>query len=65
MSERERERGSGEREREAAKVHGTKSEEGRVGEWDGGEHALPEGVMWRRGGFKYLRVYLGVCDVIA
>ena len=49
----------------SAKVNWTKSEAVLVGEWDGGEPALPDGLMWRRGGFKYLGVYLGDCTCSA
>ena len=40
------------------KVNWNKSEAVLVGEWGGGGPTLPDGLTWRRGGFKYL----GVCS---
>ncbi|KAK3524871.1 hypothetical protein QTP86_010601 [Hemibagrus guttatus] len=42
-----------------AMVNWTKCEAILVGEWGGGQPSLPGGLAWKRGGFKYLGVYLG------
>jgi len=42
----------------AAKVNWTKSEALAVGEWMNGLHSLPGGLIWKRGGLKYLGVHL-------
>ncbi|KAK3558043.1 hypothetical protein QTP86_006421 [Hemibagrus guttatus] len=44
---------------EIESVNWTKSEAILVGEWGGGQPTLPGGLAWKRGGFKYLGVYLG------
>ncbi|KAI4890612.1 hypothetical protein NFI96_004370 [Prochilodus magdalenae] len=46
----------------SAKVNWAKSEAFLVGEWRGEEPRLPDGLHWKRGGFKYLGVYLGDGD---
>ncbi|KAI4899661.1 hypothetical protein NFI96_033222 [Prochilodus magdalenae] len=46
----------------SAKVNWAKSEAFLVGEWRGEEPRLPDGLHWKRGGFKYLGVYLGDRD---
>ncbi|KAI4871736.1 hypothetical protein NFI96_008948, partial [Prochilodus magdalenae] len=43
----------------SAKVNWGKSEAFLVGEWKGDEPRLPDGLHWKKGGFKYLGVYLG------
>ena len=43
----------------SAKVNWAKSEALAVGSWSAGLPKLPGGLMWKRGGFKYLGVYLG------
>ncbi|MCJ8738865.1 hypothetical protein PDJAM_G00040720 [Pangasius djambal] len=43
----------------SAEVNWGKSEAILVGEWGGEEPTLPGGLVWKRGGFKYLGVYLG------
>ncbi|KAK3529191.1 hypothetical protein QTP70_019442, partial [Hemibagrus guttatus] len=46
------------------KVNWTKSEAILVGEWGGGQPTLPGGLAWKRGGFKYLGVYLGTNEFL-
>ncbi|KAK3555034.1 hypothetical protein QTP86_005696 [Hemibagrus guttatus] len=46
------------------KVNWTKSEAILVGEWGGGQSTLPGGLAWKRGGFKYLGVYLGTNEFL-
>ncbi|KAI4881398.1 hypothetical protein NFI96_030494, partial [Prochilodus magdalenae] len=46
----------------SAKVNWAKSEAFLVGEWRGEEPRLPDGLHWKRGGFKYLGVYQGDGD---
>ncbi|KAK3516367.1 hypothetical protein QTP70_009921 [Hemibagrus guttatus] len=46
------------------KVNWTKSEAILVGEWGGGQPSLPGGLAWKRGGFKYLGVYLGTNEFL-
>ncbi|KAK3527932.1 hypothetical protein QTP86_012209 [Hemibagrus guttatus] len=46
------------------KVKWTKSEAILVGEWGGGQPTLPGGLAWKRGGFKYLGVYLGTNEFL-
>ncbi|KAK3514023.1 hypothetical protein QTP70_001303 [Hemibagrus guttatus] len=41
-----------------------KSEAILVGEWGGGQPSLPGGLAWKRGGFKYLGVYLGTNEFL-
>ncbi|KAK3506666.1 hypothetical protein QTP70_013172 [Hemibagrus guttatus] len=48
----------------SAKVNWTKSEAILVGEWGGGQPTLPGGLAWKRGGFKYLGVYLGTNEFL-
>ncbi|KAK3522473.1 hypothetical protein QTP86_013341 [Hemibagrus guttatus] len=48
----------------SAKVNWTKSEAILVGEWGGGQPTLPGGLVWKRGGFKYLGVYLGTNEFL-
>ncbi|KAK3570108.1 hypothetical protein QTP86_011293, partial [Hemibagrus guttatus] len=48
----------------SAKVNWTKSEAISVGEWGGGQPSLPGGLEWKRGGFKYLGVYLGTNEFL-
>ncbi|KAK3541356.1 hypothetical protein QTP86_023072 [Hemibagrus guttatus] len=48
----------------SAKVNWTKSEAILVGEWGGGQPSLPGGLAWKRGGFKYLGVYLGTNEFL-
>ncbi|KAK3567956.1 hypothetical protein QTP86_027412 [Hemibagrus guttatus] len=48
----------------SAKVNWTKSEAILVGEWGGGQPSLPGGLVWKRGGFKYLGVYLGTNEFL-
>ncbi|KAK3569559.1 hypothetical protein QTP86_000980 [Hemibagrus guttatus] len=48
----------------SAKVNWTKSEAILVGEWGGGKPSLPGGLAWKRGGFKYLGVYLGTNEFL-
>lgn len=43
----------------SAKVNWRKSEAIMVGSWSGDLPALPGGLIWKRGGLKYLGVYLG------
>ena len=43
----------------AAKVNWEKSEALAVGEWKNGLPKLPGGLLWKRGGLKYLGVHLG------
>ena len=43
----------------SAKVNWEKSCALQIGEWSGGIMALPGGLEWCKGGFKYLGVYLG------
>ncbi|KAK3574674.1 hypothetical protein QTP86_011585 [Hemibagrus guttatus] len=45
-------------------VNWTKSEAILVGEWGGGQPTLPGGLAWKRGGFKYLGVYLGTNEFL-
>ncbi|KAK3510691.1 hypothetical protein QTP70_013634 [Hemibagrus guttatus] len=45
-------------------VNWTKSEAILVGEWGGGQPSLPGGLAWKRGGFKYLGVYLGTNEFL-
>ncbi|KAK3522076.1 hypothetical protein QTP70_022608, partial [Hemibagrus guttatus] len=48
----------------STKVNWTKSEAILVGEWGGGQPSLPGGLAWKRGGFKYLGVYLGTNEFL-
>ncbi|KAK3530052.1 hypothetical protein QTP86_010789 [Hemibagrus guttatus] len=48
----------------SAMVNWTKSEAILVGEWGGGQPTLPGGLAWKRGGFKYLGVYLGTNEFL-
>ncbi|KAK3517732.1 hypothetical protein QTP70_016978 [Hemibagrus guttatus] len=48
----------------SAKVNWAKSEAILVGEWGGGQPSLPGGLAWKRGGFKYLGVYLGTNEFL-
>ncbi|KAK3528905.1 hypothetical protein QTP70_012070 [Hemibagrus guttatus] len=48
----------------SAKVNWAKSEAILVGEWGGGQPSLPGGLVWKRGGFKYLGVYLGTNEFL-
>ncbi|KAK3539294.1 hypothetical protein QTP86_033724 [Hemibagrus guttatus] len=48
----------------SAKVNWTKSEAILVVEWGGGQPSLPGGLAWKRGGFKYLGVYLGTIEFL-
>ncbi|KAK3549353.1 hypothetical protein QTP70_034579 [Hemibagrus guttatus] len=48
----------------SAKVNWAKSEAILVGEWGGGQPSLPGGLAWKRGGFKYLGVYLGTNEFV-
>ncbi|KAJ3583876.1 hypothetical protein NHX12_015373, partial [Muraenolepis orangiensis] len=43
----------------AARVNWKKSEALAVGEWSGGLPVLPQNMVWRKDGFKYLGVFLG------
>ena len=43
----------------SARVNWAKSEALAVGKWSAGLPQLPGGLMWKRGGLKYLGVYLG------
>ncbi len=43
----------------AANVNWAQSEALAVGSWSAGLPQLPRGLKWRRGGFKYLGIYLG------
>ncbi|KAJ3614549.1 hypothetical protein NHX12_018121 [Muraenolepis orangiensis] len=43
----------------AARVNWMKSEALTVGEWSGGLPVLPQNMVWRKYGFKYLGVFLG------
>ncbi|KAK3506380.1 hypothetical protein QTP70_017252, partial [Hemibagrus guttatus] len=45
-------------------VNWAKSEAILVGEWGGGQPSLPGGLAWKRGGFKYLGVYLGTNEFL-
>ncbi|KAK3544078.1 hypothetical protein QTP86_001147 [Hemibagrus guttatus] len=49
----------------SAKVNWAKSEAILVGEWGGGQPSLPGGLAWKRGGFKYLGVYLGTNEFLS
>ena len=42
-----------------AKVNWKKSEALAVGRWPGGLPSLPGGLVWKKGGIKYLGIYLG------
>ncbi|KAK3538615.1 hypothetical protein QTP86_008680 [Hemibagrus guttatus] len=48
----------------SSKVNWTKSEAILVGEWGGGQPSLLGGLAWKRGGFKYLGVYLGTNEFL-
>ncbi|KAJ3605786.1 hypothetical protein NHX12_027830 [Muraenolepis orangiensis] len=43
----------------AARVNWKKSEALAVGEWSGGLPVLPQNMVWKKDGFKYLGVFLG------
>ncbi|KAJ3582072.1 hypothetical protein NHX12_015911, partial [Muraenolepis orangiensis] len=43
----------------AARVNWKKSEALAVGEWSGGLPVLPQSMVWKKDGFKYLGVFLG------
>ncbi len=43
----------------AAKVNWEKSDAVAVGKWEQGLPSLPGGMTWKKGGIKYLGVYLG------
>ncbi|KAJ3605677.1 hypothetical protein NHX12_027722 [Muraenolepis orangiensis] len=43
----------------AARVNWKKSEALAVGEWSGGLPVLPQSMVWKKDGFKYLDVFLG------
>ena len=43
----------------SARVNWAKSEALAVGNWSSGLPQLPGGLLWKKGGFKYLGVYLG------
>lgn len=49
----------------AAKVNWDKSEAIAVGSWPAGLPQLPGGLRWKRGGIKYLGVYLGDHQTVA
>lgn len=48
----------------SAKINWSKSEAFLLGEWLGNLPVLPNGLNWKRGGFKYLGVYLGDSNFI-
>jgi len=43
----------------SARVNWKKSEALAVGEWCGGLPVLPQKLIWKKDGFKYLGIYLG------
>uniref|UniRef100_A0A3B5R4A8 Reverse transcriptase domain-containing protein n=1 Tax=Xiphophorus maculatus TaxID=8083 RepID=A0A3B5R4A8_XIPMA len=48
----------------AARVNWGKSEALAVGEWSTGLPVLPQGLIWKRDGFKYLGVFLGSTEIV-
>ncbi|KAJ3587905.1 hypothetical protein NHX12_011500, partial [Muraenolepis orangiensis] len=48
----------------AARVNWKKSEALAVGEWSGGLPVLPQNMVWKKDGFKYLGVFLGKETVV-
>uniref|UniRef100_A0AAQ4RMD0 Reverse transcriptase domain-containing protein n=1 Tax=Gasterosteus aculeatus aculeatus TaxID=481459 RepID=A0AAQ4RMD0_GASAC len=48
----------------AARVNWKKSEALAVGEWRGGLPVLPQSLVWRKDGFKYLGIYLGQESIV-
>lgn len=46
----------------SAKVNWGKSEALLMGDWDRSPPSLPEGLIWKKGGFKYLGIFLGNDD---
>jgi len=48
----------------SAKVNWGKSEALLMGDWNRGPPSLPGGLMWKKGGFKYLGIFLGNGDFV-
>lgn len=48
----------------SAKINWNKSEAILVGNWLGKLPKLPDGLNWKRGGFRYLGVFLGDCSTL-
>uniref|UniRef100_A0A3Q3AE51 Reverse transcriptase domain-containing protein n=1 Tax=Kryptolebias marmoratus TaxID=37003 RepID=A0A3Q3AE51_KRYMA len=49
----------------AARVNWGKSEALAVGQWSAGLPVLPQGLTWKKDGFKYLGVFLGSKDIVS